>query len=79
MSTESKTSKQPNKPKKDSDTSFLGARISSELRARLYKMKAILEFKSGSFYGLGRLVEEVLTKGIDQLEKEHRSSSIPNG
>lgn len=52
------------------ETLFLGVRIPKDVHQRLYRAKASLEFSTGQFYGMGRLLERVIRCGLGQVEKE---------
>ncbi len=52
------------------ETLFLGVRITKEVHQRLYRAKASLEFSTGKFYGMGRLLERVIRYGLERVENE---------
>lgn len=49
---------------------FVGTRVSPELYRRLYMDKARLEMETGGFYGISRLMERALRRGLAQIERE---------
>lgn len=51
-------------------TVFMGVNLPKELHSRIYRAKAILELRSGKFYGMGRLMSHVITRGLSQVERE---------
>lgn len=53
----------------EGETVFLGAKISKEIHQRLYRAKAHLEFTTGEFYGMGRLLDRVLKIGLKKIEQ----------
>ena len=67
----------PSRVKKaqDPDASFLGVRIPSDLHRRLYRVKATMEYSSGKFYGLSKVVEQALDRGLSAMESEMPESS----
>ena len=49
---------------------FVGTRIPQDLYRRLYRDKARLEMETGGFYGISRLMERALRRGLAQIERE---------
>lgn len=66
----SKASQREGEKESKEETLFLGVRIPKDVHQRLYRAKASLEFSTGQFYGMGRLLERVIRCGLDQVEKE---------
>lgn len=59
----------------DDETVFMGLRVSKDIHQRLYRAKARLEFDTGKFFGMGRLLDKVLKIGLNQIEKDMGGSS----
>lgn len=73
-----KNPKNPNKTEPSgSDMVFMGIRVPRDIHQRLYRAKARLELGTGKFYGMGRLLHRVLEIGLEQIEKDLGSSSLP--
>ena len=47
---------------------FLGVRLDPDVHQRLYRLKASLEYSTGKFYGLGKLLERVIAEGLQKVE-----------
>ena len=66
--------KRAGRPRKDSasecDGRFVGTRIPTDVYRRLYRAKARIEMETGCFYGIGRLLERALRRGLSRIEGE---------
>ena len=47
---------------------FLGVHLDPDVHQRLYRLKASLEYSTGKFYGLGKLLERVIAEGLRKVE-----------
>ena len=47
---------------------FLGVHLGPDVHRRLYRLKASLEYSTGKFYGLGKLLERVIAEGLERVE-----------
>ena len=47
---------------------FLGVHLDPDVHQRLYRLKASLEYSTGKFYGLGKLLERVIAEGLQKVE-----------
>ena len=54
--------------KKTQKKVFLGVHLDPDDHQRLYRLKASLEYSTGKFYGLGKLLERVIAEGLRKVE-----------
>ena len=51
---------------------FLGVHLDPDVHQRLYRLKASLEYSTGKFYGLGKLLGRVIEEGLAKVESTTR-------
>ena len=52
---------------------FLGVHLDPDVHQRLYRLKASLEYETGKFYGLGKLLGRVIEEGLRAVEADTKS------